>query len=107
MTCPTCGDVDIPAGEVKALVCSHDRSCTYAFRCRGCRIMITKPTSERVVAVLAGSGVELVTWDLPAELGETRSGPPICWDDVLEFHFLIAEEGALNRAVTELSNTHH
>lgn len=104
VTCPTCGDLDLLAPEVRALVCSDDQTASYAFRCGTCRMMVVKPTEARIVSLLAASGVELVTWELPAEIHEPHSGPAITWDDLLEFHFRINEEGAMVRALTELGD---
>lgn len=104
VTCPTCGDLDLPAPDVRALICADNQSASYAFRCVKCRMMVVKPTESRIVSLLAVSGVELVTWELPAEIYEVHSGPPVSWDDLLEFHFRINEDGAMVRALTEMGD---
>jgi hypothetical protein len=101
-TCPTCGDVELSSEDMQVLVCSSDQTAAYAFQCPVCRLIITKPTDHRVVDVLVSSGVALRTWQMPAEMAEVHSGPPISWDDVLEFHFLVNEPGSLERALTTL-----
>ena len=102
-TCPTCGDVELSAEELQVLVCSADKAAAYAFRCPMCRLMVTKSTDNRVVDVLVSSGVALRTWDIPAEIGEVHEGPAIDWDDILEFHFLISEEGWLRKVMYQLA----
>ena len=49
--------------------------------------MVNKPAEVQVVELLVSAGVKLVRWDLPAELSEPKSGPPITYDDLLAFHF--------------------
>jgi hypothetical protein len=47
---------------------------------------VVKPAEPRIVDLLAASGVEVSTWQLPAELYEPRFGPRIDHDDLLDFH---------------------
>jgi hypothetical protein len=101
-TCPTCGDLELKAHQVRVFVCADDRSASYAFRCGSCQMMVAKATDDRVVGLLVASGVELVNWQLPAELWERHCGPAISWDDILAFHFLINGEGAMTRVMAEL-----
>lgn len=100
-TCPDCGDVELSAQQMQILVCSADLAAAYAFRCPVCRLMVTKPTDHRVVDVLVSSGVPLRTWDVPAEIEEIHDGPAITWDDLLEFHFRLSEDGWLTRMINE------
>jgi hypothetical protein len=50
-------------------------------------LIVNKPAERRVVDLLVAAGVRLVSWDMPAELSELKSGPPITYDDLLAFHF--------------------
>jgi hypothetical protein len=36
--------------------------------------------------LLVSSGVRMQVWRLPAELSESRVGPPLTPDDLLDFH---------------------
>lgn len=103
-TCPTCGDIELTSRQMQVLVCSADRAAAYSFRCPVCRLIVTKPTDNRVVDVLVSSGVPMRTWDVPAEINEVHTGPAISWDDILEFHFLLTEEGRLDRMISELAS---
>ena len=100
-TCPTCGDVELTSQQMQVLVCSADLAAAYAFRCPLCHLMVTKPTDHRVVDVLVSSGVPLRTWDVPAEIEEVHEGPAITWDDILDFHFRLSEDGWLSRMINE------
>lgn len=84
---------------MQVLVCSADLAAAYAFRCPVCHLMVTKPTDHRVVDVLVSSGVPLRTWDVPAEIEERHEGPAITWDDILDFHFRLNEDGWLTRMI--------
>jgi len=101
-SCPSCGDVELTAAEVQVLVCTTTSQASYAFRCPDCRLMVCKPTESRVVDVLVSSGVELRIWQMPAELDEPHYGAPITWDDILEFHFLLGQEGWFEQATAQV-----
>lgn len=83
-------------------MCADTSEASYAFRCPECRLMVAKPTEPRVVDVLVTSGVALRVWQLPAELDEVRQGPPLTWDDLLEFHFLLGQSDWFERATSEI-----
>ena len=86
-SCPTCGDVELSTAEVQVLMCSSTSEGSYVFRCPTCELAVSKPAEPNVVDVLVASGVSLSVWQLPAELTEERQGPPIGYDDLLDFHF--------------------
>jgi hypothetical protein len=64
--------------------------------------MVSKPAEPRIIDLLLSAGVHLVTWDLPAELAEPKSGPPITYDDLLGFHFDMEQDGWLEGMVNSL-----
>ncbi|MBK9178213.1 MAG: hypothetical protein IPM45_01335 [Acidimicrobiales bacterium] len=92
-TCDHCGDVEFASADVLVRVCAESGQGTYVFRCPGCGALTVKDAAPHVVDLLAAAGADLTTWHLPAELSETRVGPPICHDDLLEFHTELADEG--------------
>jgi len=98
-SCPTCGDVELTSGDVTVLVCSTTNVSSYAFQCPTCDIAVTKPAEPRVVDLLVSTGVRLSVWQLPAELEEVKSGPPIGYDDLLEFHFELRSDDWFDRLV--------
>ena len=83
-SCAECGDVELTTRDVRVRVCTHDNRGTYSFRCPRCRMVVVKPAEPRTIELLVASGVEMSTWDLPAELREPRQGAPITHDDLLE-----------------------
>ncbi len=94
-SCPTCGDVELTTRDVRVLLCSSTYQSSYAFQCPACRLAVAKPAEPRVVDVLLSSGIALTVWHMPAELDEVHSGPPISYDDLLEFHFQLKSGGPL------------
>ena len=103
-SCPTCGDVELTTADVQVRVCSTTNEGAYLFACPVCRMAVTKPADQRIVDLLLASGVRLNVWQLPAELEEPRSGPPISYDDLLEFHFELQQEGWFERMATKSSS---
>src|SRR2546423_3576610 len=99
-SCPTCGDVELTTRDVTVHVCSDTNEGSYAFRCPHCRLAVSKPAEARIVDLLVSSGVRLSVWHMPAELDEPKSGPPISYDDLLEFHFQLQQDGWFERMVT-------
>jgi hypothetical protein len=99
-SCPTCGDVELTTRDVTVQVCSSNNQGSYAFRCPHCRLAVSKLAEARIVDLLVSSGVRLSVWHMPAELEEPRSGAPISYDDLLEFHFQLQQEGWFERMVT-------
>ncbi|MDQ1372667.1 MAG: hypothetical protein QOJ09_5 [Actinomycetota bacterium] len=98
-SCPTCGDVELTSGDVTVLVCSTTNVSSYAFQCPNCEVAVTKPAEPRVVDLLVSTGVRLSVWQLPGEMEEVHAGPPICYDDLLEFHFELRREDWFERLV--------
>jgi hypothetical protein len=91
--CPSCGDVQLTAGDLTVRVCADDERGSYCFRCPDCRQAVAKEASRRIVDLLVSSGVRMQVWRLPAELNESRIGPPLTPDDLLDFHLLLQEDG--------------
>lgn len=94
-SCAACGDVELPARGVKVLVCTGTGATTYAFQCPRCRLIVSREAEPRAVELLRSAGVDFVRWDLPGELSEIKEGPPITHDELLSFHFEVAEDGWL------------
>jgi len=88
-TCPECADVELTTRDLRVQVCSDNNQGSYSFRCPTCRMAVAKQAEPRIIDLLVSSGVRMHVWRLPAELGESKVGRPICWDDVLEFHDLL------------------
>ena len=105
-SCGDCGDVELTTDDVRVRVCSLDNRGSYSFRCPKCQMMVVKPAEHRTIDLLVASGVAMATWDVPAELAEDRHGPPITYDDLLDFHRLLYDDALFAAALTTLDQKH-
>lgn len=96
-SCPTCGDVELTSHDVSVQVCASNNQGSYAFRCPECTVAVSKLAEQRIIDLLVSSGVRLSVWSLPAEMDEVREGDAIDYDDLLEFHQLLQEDGWFER----------
>ena len=60
------------------------------------------PAAISGVDLLVSSGVRLSVWSMPAELEESRSGDPITYDDLLEFHYQLQQDGWFDRLINSV-----
>ncbi|MGN6246114.1 MAG: hypothetical protein ACTHQ3_20890 [Motilibacteraceae bacterium] len=91
-TCPLCGDVRLPAGEVVLTEYANlSSSSTYVFTCPGCGEQVRKPAERWVLEALAKVPVQRTVVRVPAEAFELHSGAAINDDDVLDFARALAE----------------
>ncbi|HSH59337.1 MAG TPA: hypothetical protein VK988_06780 [Acidimicrobiales bacterium] len=84
--------MELSIGEVQLMMCASTSEGSYVFRCPTCHLIVSKAAEENVVDVLVASGVHLSVWHLPAELDEAHYGPPIGYDELLEFHFQLRDD---------------
>lgn len=84
-TCPACGDVDLAPRQVSVTVNEPYGEARYTFTCPSCRDAVRKQADDDVVALLASAGVRVWHEHVPAEALEHHAGPPLCYDDVLDF----------------------
>lgn len=101
-SCPSCGEVDLTADDIVLRITAIPTNNTYGFSCPGCGRFVEKPADERIIRLLLSGGVVPVVVNVPAEILETRDGPPITHDDLLEFHELLQDDDWF----AELTKTH-
>lgn len=85
-TCPDCGEVDLTADDILLRIGARASVNTYGFSCPRCSEFVEKHADERVIRLLLSGGVMPTLVHVPAEILETRMGPPINYDDLLNFH---------------------
>ena len=86
VTCAGCGDVELKAVDMRVRRCVQTGEATYVFTCPDCHMAEVRHAEDHVVEVLRSAGVTCAEWQLPAELAEAHSGPPLTHDDLLDFH---------------------
>jgi predicted RNA-binding Zn-ribbon protein involved in translation (DUF1610 family) len=95
-SCPNCGDIELSAQGVEVVRFAPDPSSFYSFSCPQCTVLVTRPATSRVVDLLVSAGVQAMTFTRPAELDEIHDGPPITYDDLLNFHYEVSDGGWLD-----------
>lgn len=95
VTCPECGDIDLQPYDLELSVAPT--WATYKFLCSECGETVRKPADTEIVDLLSGAGVPTVV--IPAEVLETRMGPVISYDDVLDFALALRDDNQLNQVL--------
>jgi hypothetical protein len=104
--CPDCGDVSLEIADltVRTTADGLHRS-EYRFDCPGCRQVVRRAASERIVELLVSAGAPWETWTWPAELREHPGGPPLTADDLLDLHVLLEQDGWFDELVALVRRT--
>jgi hypothetical protein len=103
--CPSCGDVQLTRDDITVRVCADDERGSYCFLCPRCARAVAKDATRRIVDLLVANGVRMQVWHLPGELVETRSGAPLCPDDLLDFHLLLQTDDWFVRLVDDAAHS--
>jgi len=98
--CAWCGPVGFEADGLKLHVGRAEQS-LFEFACPACGRLNVRSLAVREAATLLAAGIHQTRGLAPFELLEAREGPPIGWDDVLEFH---EELDRLDRTLIDASN---
>jgi hypothetical protein len=94
-SCANCGDVQLTTADVTVRMCVSTDEGEYRFECPLCEDLVVRHAEQRTIDLLLAAGVEFVTWSLPAELFEARSGAPSTHDDLIDFHTVLADDEAV------------
>jgi len=97
-SCPDCGEVELTPADVALMVCSIAALSYYAFDCHTCAREVRKPADDHVVSLLISGGVPAQVWNLPAEALETKAGPALTYDDLLDFALHLGTTDLLSAA---------
>ena len=90
--CPTCGTVFITVDELACAIQLRRREALCQFECPVCAVVVTQELVPFDVAILRSMGASLLNGTVPFELVENHFGPPLCLDDLLDFHEAISGE---------------
>lgn len=88
-TCPVCGDVDLTPADVEVTRAPEAGWSTYSFGCPDCGMTVRKAADDDVVTLLTSAGVPVRRIAVPAEALEPHDGPPIGYDDLIDFVLLL------------------
>ena len=62
----------------------------FEFRCPSCDRLNIRPLAQADISTLVEVGVSPSRGPAPFELLEEHEGPPITWDDLIDFHDAVA-----------------
>jgi hypothetical protein len=85
VVCPGCGPLVVPA---QAFRCELEAAATKGLcevRCPICSALVVLAAAASAVATMRNAGAGPMDGSVPFELLESHSGPPLSWDDVLDF----------------------
>ncbi len=83
--CPGCGPMVVPAAEVRCELETAGHRGLCELRCPVCSTTIVVPAVAPAVESLWRAGSGHMSGSVPFELLEPHAGPPLSWDDVLDF----------------------
>ena len=95
--CPGCGEIDLVADDILLRIGASKTANTYGFSCPDCGDFVEKRADERVIRLLLSGGVMPVPLHIPAEALELHTGPPLTFDDLIDFHHQLADDSLLMR----------
>lgn len=87
---------------------STGREGTYRFTCPTCQDRVEKRADRKIVALLVSAGVDVAGPAPTAQQPELEEaapevartdvpeGPPLTYDDLIEFHFLLQDDGNID-----------
>lgn len=100
--CPSCGAVDLAAGDISLHLHPSGPLGSYRFDCPSCGEEVDKPADRKTVELLIAAGVEPGPKDGPKvaplpfeDWSPDPTAPPFTLDDVIAFHFLLEDEVAI------------
>ena len=102
--CSYCGPVELDVRDVAVRMCADEDFTTYTFRCPSCQEAEARSAPRAIVEELVSSGVRLVVWRLPSDLGAFRGDPPVTFNDVVALQRLLEVETGLKRPLVRHNN---
>ncbi|HEX9236093.1 MAG TPA: hypothetical protein VF972_07425 [Actinomycetota bacterium] len=91
--CAWCGGVEFEFGELRVHAKGDDLG-LLEFRCPSCGRLNVRPLGGPELAALSGLGATPTASPGPFELLEEHDGPPITWDDLIDFHEAVSRADA-------------
>jgi hypothetical protein len=83
--CPGCGPLVLPAAEFQCELEASGPKGICELRCPVCSTTVLVPAVASSVEMLWRAGAGHMSGPVPFELLESHAGPPLSWDDVLDF----------------------
>lgn len=90
--CPGCGPMVVPAAELRCELEAAGRQGICELRCPVCSTTVLVPAVAPAVAALWKAGAHHMSGSVPFELLEPHTGPPLSWDEVLDFKLALEND---------------
>lgn len=87
-SCPSCGLVSLPPTRFSCGIGREGGGCC-EFTCPACQRTVFLSATGPGVRTMWEHGARTLVGPAPFELFEAHDGPPLTWDDILDFHFLL------------------
>ena len=97
VVCPGCGPLVVPAAELRCELEADGGKGICELRCPACSATLVVRAEAAAVEAMRGAGAGHMSGSVPFELLEPHTGPPLSWDDLLDFKL------ALERGQTFIS----
>jgi hypothetical protein len=85
VVCPGCGPLVVPATELRCELEAEGGNGICELRCPVCSATLVVPARAAAVETMRGAGAGHMNGSVPFELLEPHTGPPLSWDDLLDF----------------------
>ncbi len=91
--CSKCGEVTLSMQDIILVEHGDGDGTFYTFRCNACNEFQAYPADSRFIDFMSMNGMESITLQAPIEYKEAGENDPLSWDDLLDFHLQLQEEG--------------
>lgn len=91
--CWRCGDVALAVEDIILVEHGDGDGTFYTFTCYGCGDPQAYPADPRFVDFMRMNGREPVLLNPPIECKEAADKPPLSWDDLLDLHLQLENDG--------------
>jgi hypothetical protein len=101
VVCPGCGPLVVPAADVRCELEATGHKGICELSCPVCSIMVLVAAEAAAVETMRGGGAGHMSGSVPFELLEPHAGPPLSWDDLLDFKLALERDQTFISTVDE------
>jgi hypothetical protein len=102
VVCPGCGPLVVPAADIRCEVEAEGGTGLCELRCPVCSATLLVRAQAAAVETMRDGGAGHITGSVPFELLEPHTGPPLSWDDLLDFKLALESSRPFSSNVEEI-----
>lgn len=91
--CCKCGEVTLSLEDIMLIEHGDGEGTFYTFRCNTCGEFQAYAADTRFIDFMSMNGTEPIILNPPIEYKEAEDNLPLSWDDLLDLHLQLQEEG--------------